>query len=148
MAKRALALASASRPVIINVPSRKGGGRIRRAASRVGAVARRAGRSRVARAAVPVTGIALGGALVGYVQSKGMLDKLPTIGGSKMLTLGLAGYAVTRFSKNQTIRTAGLAALAVAAFDFGAKQGGGGGVKGLEDVSDDTAGDDTAGDDY
>jgi hypothetical protein len=70
-------------------------------------------------------GIALGGLAVGYLDGKGFLDKLPQIGGSKIVTLGLAGYAATRFFKNQHIRQAGLAALAAAAFDFGRVQGGG-----------------------
>lgn len=75
---------------------------------------------------MPTVGIALGGAVVGYLQGSGRLDSLPEIGGSKMVTLGLAGYAATRFVRNPHVRAAGLAALAAAAFDFGRVQGGGG----------------------
>lgn len=71
-------------------------------------------------------GVALGGAVVGYLQGSGRLDFLPEIGGSKMVTLGLAGWAATRFTKNPHIRAAGLAALAAAAVDWGRVQGGGG----------------------
>jgi hypothetical protein len=104
------------------MPSRRG--RVRRAARRVYGVARRGGSH--ARRALPTVGIALGGAVVGYLQGSGRLDSLPEIGGSKMVTLGLAGYAATRFVRNPHVRAAGLAALAAAAFDFGRVQGGGG----------------------
>jgi hypothetical protein len=70
-------------------------------------------------------GIALGGVAVGYLQAQGWLDKIPTIGGSKMMTLGLVGYAATRFVRNNHVRMAGFAALAAAAVDFGRVQGGG-----------------------
>jgi len=124
---------SLARPsVILMSPPRRRGGFARRAGTRIVRVARRAAPS--ARRAVPTVSIALGGAVVGYVYSKGFLDKLPQIGGSKMMTLGLAGWAATRFVKNQNVRMAGLAALAAAAFDFGRVQGGG--TSGLEDSSD------------
>ena len=48
-----------------------------------------------------------------------------------MLTLGIAGYAATRFFKNPSVRQAGLAALAAACFDFGKVQAGG--TSGFED---------------
>jgi hypothetical protein len=73
---------------------------------------------------LPTTGVALGALVTGYLDGKGFLDKLPQIAGSKVITLGLAGYAATRFIKNPHIRQAGLAALAAAAFDFGRVQGG------------------------
>lgn len=76
-------------------------------------------------------GVTLGALVVGYAQGKGFLDKLPQIGGSKVLTLGLVGYAATRFIKNPSVRQAGLAALAAAAFDFGRVQAGS--VSGFED---------------
>jgi hypothetical protein len=63
--------------------------------------------------------------MVGYGESKGWLKKLPQIGGSPAVTLGLAGWAATKFSRNPTVRSAGLAALVAAAFDFGRVQGGG-----------------------
>lgn len=69
--------------------------------------------------------IALGGGLSGYLVGSGRLDFLPEIGGSRMVTLGLVGWGATRFSRNQHIRAAGLAALAAAAFDFGRAQAGG-----------------------
>ncbi len=78
------------------------------------------------RRALPTVGIALGGAAVGWLQGSGKLDFLPEIGGSKMVALGLGGYAATRFVRNPHVRAAGLAALAAAAFDFGRVQGGGG----------------------
>jgi hypothetical protein len=110
------------RPVIIQMP-RRSGGRVRRAASRVAHVARRAGRR--ARQHVPAMGLAVGGLALGFLDGKGYLDKLPQIGGSKVFTLGLAGYAATRYSSNPMIRQMGMAALTVAAFDFGKVQAGG-----------------------
>lgn len=109
------------RPIVINMPKRRGA--IRRAGSRAVRVARRAAPH--ARRAMPTVGIALGGAVVGYLQGSGRLDSLPEVMGSKMVTLGLLGYAATRFVRNQHVRTAGVAALAAAAFDFGRVQGGG-----------------------
>jgi len=50
---------------------------------------------------------------------------LPEVGGSRMMTLGALGWAATRFTRNHHIRNAGLAALAIAAYDFGQAQGGG-----------------------
>lgn len=81
---------------------------------------------------MPTVGIALGGAVVGYLQGSGKLDFLPEVGGSKMVTLGLAGYAATRFMRNPHVRAAGIAALAAAAFDFGRVQGGGAHGEGAE----------------
>lgn len=86
-------------------------------------VVRRGGRA--AARSLPTVGIALGGGVAGYLVGSGRLDFLPEIGGSRMVTLGLVGYAATRFSRNHHIRTAGIAALAAAAFDFGRAQGGG-----------------------
>lgn len=121
MAKSRALTRFAPRPVIVTMPRPRG--RIRRAASRAVHVARRGGRH--AKRALPTVGIAVGGLVVGYMDGKGWLDKLPQIGGSKVITLGLAGYVATRFSKNQMIRQAGMAALAAAAFDFGKVQAGG-----------------------
>jgi hypothetical protein len=67
----------------------------------------------------------VGAGAVGYINARGMLSFLPTIGGSRMITLGAAGYAATKLSRNTHVRTAGLAAMVAAAFDFGTKQGGG-----------------------
>lgn len=105
-------------PVVVVAP--RGRGRIRRAASRVGGLARRAGRGagRVAKHhGVPAMGMALGGAVAGILDAKGILNRLPALGGSRALTLAAAGYAATRFSKNNTVRMIGLAAIAVGAFD-------------------------------
>jgi hypothetical protein len=111
-------------PVIVMQAPRRARAVARRAYS---AIRRQAPRARRAAArSLPTVGIALGGAVVGYLQGSGRLDMLPEIGGSKMVTLGLAGWAATRFVKNQHVRAAGLAALAAAAFDFGRVQGGGG----------------------
>jgi hypothetical protein len=68
-------------------------------------------------------GIALGGLIVGFMDARGLFNRLPAIGGSRALTLGLAGYAATRFIKNPTVRMAGIAAIAAAAFDFGKVHG-------------------------
>jgi hypothetical protein len=65
----------------------------------------------------------MGGLVVGWLDSKGYLNKIPTIGNSRALTLGIAGYAATRFIKHPFVQTAGLAALAAAAFDFGKVHG-------------------------
>lgn len=130
-ASRSTALAP--RPFVISVPARSPS-RARRVARHVGGGIRRGARHvrHHAGKAMPTMAVALGGLAVGYLQGKGFLDKLPQIGGSKVLTLGLAGWAATRFIKNPTIRTAGLAALAAAAVDFGRVQGGG--TSGFEDV--------------
>lgn len=121
MAKKSLSLFrshAAPAPVVVMAPSR--GGKIRRAARRAGGVARRAGRRAggIARShAVPAIPMAIGGAIAGALDAKGLFAKLPAIGGSRALTLALAGYAATRFVKNQTVRNVGLAAIAVGAFD-------------------------------
>lgn len=102
------------------VVSPSGGGRGRRIARRAGGIARAVGRrgGRVAKEhAVPAMGMAIGGAIAGALDAKGLFNKLPAFGGSRALTLAAAGYAATRFSKNKTIRLAGLAAIAVGAFD-------------------------------
>lgn len=131
-------VALAPRPVVVVAP--RAPGRVRRAARRVGGAVRRGAR-RVRHhgtKALPTMTIAVGGMVVGYLQGKGFLDKLPQIGGSKVLTLGLAGWAATRFIKNPHVRTAGLAALAAAAVDFGRVQAGG--TSGFEDVQGHDAG--------
>ena len=90
--------------------------------------------------------MALTSAAVGYIQGKGYLDKLPQIGGSRVVTLGLAGWAATRFIKNPTVRTAGLCAMVAAAFDFGRVQAGG--TSGFEEVNGDAGGGPFAGQGY
>ena len=75
--------------------------------------------------ATPAMGLAVGAAAVGYLEAKGTLNKLPAIGGSRALTLAIAGYAATRFVRNPTVRMMGLAAIAAGAFDFGRVHGGG-----------------------
>lgn len=133
MAKhRSLAVRSAPNVIVMSPPRR--GGKVRRAASHVGRHVRRHGKS-VARAGAHAVPIALAGAVVGWLDGKGYLDKLPVIGGSKAVTLGIAGYAATRFVRNQHVRNAGLATLAAAAFDFGRQHGGG--VSGFDGVAGD-----------
>jgi len=121
MAKKSLSLFrshAAPAPVVVMAPSR--GGRLRRRAARVGGIAKRAARrgGRVAKEhAVPAVGMAIGGAIAGAMDAKGLFNKLPAIGGSRAATLALTGYAATRFVKNKYVRLAGLAAIAVGAFD-------------------------------
>lgn len=117
--------ALATRPNVVVVRS-GGGGRRRRAARVVVRGARRAARS-VARHALPVTGLGLGGAALGWLQSEGHLEAVPAIAGSKMIGLGVLGYFATRMTKNKYIREAGAAAVAIAGFQFGQSHGGGGG---------------------
>lgn len=114
-----------ARPVIVQVPARAPS-RARRVARRAAAGVRHVARRSAHHGAkaLPTMGVAVGALVVGYASGKGFLDKLPAIGGSKVLTLGLAGYAATRFIKSPAIRQAGLAALAAAAFDFGKVQAG------------------------
>lgn len=121
MAKHALVRHTAPRVIVMAPPRR--GGRIRRAGARAGHIARRVGRR--ARPALAPTALILAAAGLGYAKQKGMLDKLPTVGGSKVLSLGIAGYIATRFVRNPTVRNIGTAAMLVAAFDFGRVQGGG-----------------------
>lgn len=118
--------------IVVSPPRAPARRRIAHAFRRGGHHVRRGARH--AARALPVAGVAIGAVAMGYAQSKGLLDKLPQIGGSKVLTLGAIGYAATRFSKNHMIRNAGLAMLAAACFDFGRIQGGG--TSGFEDVSD------------
>jgi len=121
MAKHALVRHTAPRVIVMAPPRR--GGRVRRAGARAVHHAKRFGRR--ARPALAPTALIIAAAGLGYAKQKGMLDKLPTIGGSKVLTMGLAGYAATRFVRNPTVRNIGTAMMLVAAFDFGRVQGGG-----------------------
>lgn len=134
MAKRSTALAHRPNIIVMSPPRR--GGQARRVVRAVGRGVRRG--ARAGARTLPTTGVAIGALIVGYLQGKGFLEKLPQIGGSRVLTLGIAGYAVTRFVKNPSIRQAGLAALAAAAFDFGRVQGGG--TSGFDDVNGDAGG--------
>lgn len=87
----------------------------------------------------------VGAGALGFAQAKGWLNKIPTVGGSRALTLGVAGYALTRITKNPTARMVGSVAMIVGAFDFGSKQGGGkSALEGDDDLSGD---DDFSGDD-
>lgn len=123
MAKHSRALSFPRSPnvIVMNAPKRRGA--VRRAGAKAVHHARRGGKA-LARSSAHAIPIALAGAVVGFLDGKGYLDKLPQIGGSKTITLGIAGYAATRFVRNQHVRNAGLAALAAAAFDFGRVHGG------------------------
>lgn len=121
----------APRPVIVTMPRPRG--RIRRAAARTVHHVRRGARHGAR--ALPTMGVAIGALAVGFAQGKGFLNRLPQIGGSKVLSLGLFGYAATRFVRHPAIRQAGLAALAAACFDFGRVQAGS--TSGFEDVQGD-----------
>lgn len=70
-------------------------------------------------------GLALGGAALGYAESKKWLDKLPAIGGSRALPIAAIGFGITRFTRNPTLRMAGVAMIVSGAFDWGRVQGGG-----------------------
>lgn len=108
--------------VIVMAPPRRGG-RVRRAGARVASVARRVHHR--AKAHYAPTSMILGAFAVGYARQKGAFDKLPAVMGSKVLTLGLVGFAATRFSRNATVRMAGSVAMLIAAADFGRTQAGG-----------------------
>ncbi len=130
-ARRTTALAT--RPNVVVVKSGGGGGSRRRRSSSgtrtvVVRAARRGGRGAL-RHGLPMTGLAMGGAIIGYLQASGHLDFLPELGGSKMLAMGAAGYLATRMTHNKYVREAGAAAVAVAAFEFGREHGGGGAKK-------------------
>ena len=64
-------------------------------------------------------GTVVGGAIIGYLDGAGKLDILPEVMGSRMITLGLLGYAAQKFSKNASIKAAGISAMTVASFDLG-----------------------------
>jgi hypothetical protein len=121
------------RPIIVNVP--RPHGRVRRAGARVVHVARRGGRglARAGRHALPTVSVGVGALVVGYMDGNGMLDKLPAVAGSRMVTIGIAGYLATRFVRHPGVRAAGLAALAAAAYDYGRKQAGAKGTSGWGD---------------
>ncbi len=125
MAKSSALTRFAPRPMIITMPRRSG--RVRRAGARAVHHVRRGGRA-VGRGMkkFPTIPVAIGGLVVGYADGKGFLDKLPPIAGSRMVTIGLAGYALTRFTRNPSFRAAGLAALAAAAYAVGNAQAKGG----------------------
>lgn len=127
MAKSSALTRFAPRPVIITMP-RRSGGRIRRAASRVGHVARRGARAvgRHARRSVAPISIVAGGLAVGYADGKGYLDKLPPIAGSRMVTLGIAGFALVRYVRNPMFKAAGYAMLGAASYAVGNAQAKGG----------------------
>ncbi len=132
MAKFTSSTALAHRPsIVVQMPRRSGRvrGLARRAAPHVRRGARALGRG--GKRSLPAMGIIIGGLVVGYLDGKKMLDKLPKIGGSSAVTLGLIGFAATRFIKNPNVRMAGMAAMAAAAFDFGRVKGGG--VSGFDD---------------
>lgn len=118
--------ALATRPQLVVIRGGGGSGRKRRSGGgHVRTVVRHVGRGarRGAKHALPATGLALGGAIVGYAQAAGWLDSLPELGGSKTLAMGVAGYFATRMTSNKYVREAGAAAIAVAAFEFGREHG-------------------------
>lgn len=123
---------------------RRGGVRRRRSGGRK-VHHRRSGAS--VSAGSTVSTLAIGGLAVGFADGKGYLAKLPTLGGSKAITLGVAGFVAVKYGKNKYLKAAGLAALASAAFDYGRVQASGGKLAGLDDNSiGDLDGDDLMGD--
>lgn len=131
---------SISRPIIVAMPRRTG--RVRRAARRVGRAARHVGRH--ARGAAPTGGLILSAAVLGYAKQKGYLKKIPVIGGSPNLTLGIAGYLARRYSGNAHVKNVGLAAMIVSAYSFGNQQAGGTAGEEGEEGDDGAFGDDAA----
>ena len=126
---RSTALAHRS-PIVVHMPRRS---RARAFARRAAPHLRRAGGAlkRSGARSLPVVGLALGAAAVGFVDGKKYLDKLPKIGGSTAATLAIAGYIATRFFRNQNIRMAGYAAIAVGVYDIARVKSGG--VSGFDD---------------
>lgn len=123
--------ALATRPNVVVVRSGGGGRRRSRSGTRT-VVVRGGGRGRrMARAAgghaLHATGLGVGGAVLGYLQGAGHLDFVPAVMGSKTLGMGLLGFIATRMTKNKYVRDAGVAAVAVAGFEFGREHGAGGG---------------------
>ena len=109
-------------------------GRVRRAGRAFGRVARAAGRR--SKPHLPILGLGVAAAAVGWADSKGWTSKIPTIGGSRALTLAIAGYAATRLTSNKHVRMAGVAAVCAGGFDWGKVQGGG-----TSGIDDETSGD-------
>jgi len=109
--------------LIVVQPSRRRSVSRRRASRIARRVARRAGGA--ARSAALPTAILASSAALGWAQAKGHLNKLPKIAGSRAATIAIAGYAATRFTRNPMLRQLGQSAMIVAAFDIGAKFGGG-----------------------
>lgn len=107
--------AIATRPQLVVIPGGRGGSRRRRSGGRVRYVARRVGRG--ARKALPATGLAIGGLIVGYAQGSGWFNNLPTFGADQTLALGIAGYVASHMTSNKYVREAGAAAICVAAFE-------------------------------
>lgn len=119
---RTVALARNPNPPIIVMPARRSVNRrtVRTVAKRA---ARRVGRTAKAHGAN--AGVLAGAAALGYAQAKGMLNAIPTIGGSRAMTIGIAGYALTRLSGSPGLKQLGYTAMLIGAFDFGGKMGGG-----------------------
>jgi len=134
---------AATRAIVVQMPRRRSAAR--RYARKAGRKTRRVARAGYgyAKAGAAPFGVLLASGAVGYAQAKGFLNKIPTVGGSRALTMGIAGYVLTRLSSNKTARTVGNVAMIIGAFDFGSKQGGG--KSALEGDYDD---DDMEGDDY
>lgn len=109
------------RPIIVNIPKRRG--RVRRAARAVAHHGRRLGRRAVGQ--LPALGLGIAAAGVGYADASGWFDIIPKIGGKKALGVGIAGYALTRLTSNRWVRLGGYAMLMAGAYDFGKVQGGG-----------------------
>lgn len=148
---RTRALVRRSGPVIVALPTpRRVSRRRSRSVVRGGGRRRSRGRGKSGGISSSLTiPIAIGGAGVGWLGAKGYLAKLPEIGGSRMTTLGLAGWAAMRFMRNKYVRAAGLSAVAIAAFDFGRVQGGGARLLGDEMISgDDVTGEVLGTDEY
>lgn len=125
MAKSSALARFSPRPIIVNVPRRT---RVRRAAGRavrfVGRHARRAGR-----AALAPTTLAVGGLALGYADGKGYLNQLPALGGSRMVTIGVGGFLLTK-QRQPWLRAIGYAALGAASYAVGKAQAMAGGTSG------------------
>ena len=108
------------RPIIVNVPRRRG--RVRRAARAVAHHARR-GYHR-GKGHLPVIALTVASAAVGWAEGAGHLDFAKNlIGGKEELGLALVGYGVTRFFTNKYARWAGVAMMMKAGYDLGSERG-------------------------
>lgn len=120
--KKSTALA---RPQVTIVQAPRRQGRVRRAARKVGALAKRGGGALAKGAWEEKTAIAavVGAGAVGYLDGAGHLDAVPDLIGGKVTTLAVAAYVGGRVMKSAKLRHAGIGLAAAAAFAAGQDHG-------------------------